>query len=163
MTKPTRADAHIDLFDRLSSVNAGMLGLKDDLKLVPMSHQIGQDTDRLWFITAEGTDLQKAASQGAVEAIYVLAEGGKGLYARLHGSLSQNDDPARLDEVWNAIAGAWFEDGKRDPDVRLLEFRLTEGEAWLTSTSGLRFLYEVAKAKLTGEEPDMGEHVELTF
>lgn len=156
----TRREA---LFDRLSDVNAGMLGLTSDLKLVPMSHQITDERDRLYFITAEGTDLQKAASAAPVDAIYALAEGGKGLYARLHGTLTQINDPAKLDEVWNFVADAWFEDGKRDEDVRLLELKLTSAEAWLTTTSGLRFLYEVAKAKITGEEPDMGEHFEVSF
>ncbi|MFB2532293.1 pyridoxamine 5'-phosphate oxidase family protein [Paracoccus sp. p4-l81] len=150
-------------WDRLDDVNAGMLGLDEGAALVPMSHQIATESDRLYFITAEGTDLQKAVAGGAAAATYVLAEGGKGLYARLHGKLSQNDDPAKLEEVWNFVADAWFEGGKRDDDVRLLELRLTEGEAWVTSKSGLRFLYEVAKARITGAEPDMGQHMKLRF
>lgn len=156
----TRREA---LFDRLSEVNAGMLGLTSDLKLVPMSHQISDERDRLYFITAEGTDLQQAASAAPVEAIYALAEGGKGLYARLHGTLSQITDPARLDEIWTVVADARFEDGQRDKDVRLLELKLSSAEAWITPTSGLRFLYEVAKAKITGDDPDMGEHFEVSF
>lgn len=150
-------------WNRLEDVNAGMLGLAGDRRPVPMSHYADEDEKALWFITADGTDLVKAASTGPKDADYLIASGGSGLYARLSGTLSLSTDQAKLDEIWNAVASAWFEDGKRDPDLRLLKFAIDDAEVWATKKSGVAFLYQVAKANLTGSKPDIGEHYSLSF
>ena len=71
-------------------------------------------------------------------------------------------DPAKLDELWSAIAGAWFEDGRQDDDVQLVRMDLSTAEVWATGGS-LSFLYEIAKAHLTDEKPDMGQHGTVRF
>ena len=149
-------------WDRLEGINAGMLGLTADLRLVPMSHYADPEGRALWFITAKGTDLAQSVAGGAQEALHVVSDGGKALYARIHGWLSASDDRAKLDELWNAIAASWFEDGKQDADIQLLRLDLTGAEVWATG-GGLAFLYQIARSKVTGEKPDMGEHLTLSF
>ena len=83
-------------------------------------------------------------------------------YARIEGELSLSDDREKLDEIWNAVASSWFEDGKQDDDVRLLRLSLSAAEVWYTD-GGLGFMYQIAKSKLTGAKPDMGEHFEISF
>ena len=147
---------------RLDDVNAGMLGCDPDWRLVPMSHYADPDQGALWFITAEGTDLVELVRGGAKQAVHVVSSQGGKLYARIEGRLELSNDSAKLDELWNAVASSWFEDGKRDDDVRLLKLSIAEAEVWAT-TGGMGFLYQVAKGKLTGDKPDMGEHFEVSF
>ncbi|MFC0810522.1 pyridoxamine 5'-phosphate oxidase family protein [Paracoccus panacisoli] len=147
---------------RLDDVNAGMLGCDPDWRLVPMSHYADPDEDALWFITAEGTDLAEAVAGGAKKAVHVVSSQGGKLYARIEGELSLSDDREKLDEIWNAVASSWFEDGKQDDDVRLLRLSLNAAEVWSTD-GGLGFMYQIAKSKLTGAKPDMGEHFEISF
>lgn len=147
---------------RLDGINAGMLGTTDKLKLVPMSHYADPAQNALWFITAEGTDLVTQLASGPSEAIHVVGDGSGKLWARIEGRLELSADRAKLDEIWNAVAEAWFDGGERDPDVRLLKFSLAHAEVWAT-TGGLGFFYEVAKARLTGDKPDLGTHFELSF
>ncbi|KGJ18588.1 pyridoxamine 5'-phosphate oxidase family protein [Paracoccus sanguinis] len=147
---------------RLDDVNAGMLGCDPDWRLVPMSHYADPDEDALWFITAEGTDLAEAVSGEAKKAVHVVSSQGGKLYARIEGELSLSDDREKLDEIWNAVASSWFEDGKQDDDVRLLRLSLSAAEVWSTD-GGLGFMYQIAKSKLTGAKPDMGEHFEISF
>ena len=147
---------------RLGDINAGMLGTADKLKFVPMSHYADPDAAALWFITAEGTDLVAQASAGPVEAMHVVGDASGKLWARIEGVLELSTVREKLDEIWNAVASSWFEEGERDPDVRLLKFRVQSAEVW-TTTGGLGFLYEVAKANLTGAKPDMGDHFTLNF
>lgn len=147
---------------RLDGINAGMLGCAPDWRLVPMSHYADRDQSVLWFITADGTDLVKAVEGGPQQAVHVVSEGGDKLYARIEGTLELSNDKAKLDEIWNAVASSWFEDGKQDEDVRLLKLKLSTAEVWAT-TGGLGFLYEVAKSKVTGAKPDMGEQYEIAF
>ena len=154
---------HAEMFwDRLDDINSGMLGLTNDLRLVPMSHYPDADQKVLWFITAKGTDLSQAVASGAQPAVHVVSDGGEGLFTRIHGNLSLSNDRAKLDELWNAVASSWFDDGKQDDDVQLLRMDLTEAEVWATS-GNLGFLYQIAKSKITGDKPDLGDHYSLSF
>ncbi|MRX51861.1 general stress protein [Paracoccus sp. S-4012] len=160
-TTQSPAQHRATFWTRLKGINAGMLGLRSDQHFQPMSHQITEDDDRaLWFITAQGTHLAEAVSRGAQDAMHLVAEGSGKLYARLEGRLELSNDQAKLDEIWSQVSASWFEEGRDDPDVRLLKFTISSGEVW-TTTGGLGFLYEVAKARVTGAKPDMGEHFEL--
>lgn len=147
---------------RLEGINAGMLGCEPDWRLVPMSHYPDPEQGALWFITAKGTDLVEAAAGGAKQAAHVVSSSGGKLYARIEGRLETSDDRQKLDELWNAVASSWFEDGKQDDDIQLLKLTIDSAEVWATD-GGMAFLYQVAKSKLTGAQPDMGEHFEVSF
>ena len=149
-----------EFWDRIEDVRTGMLGT-DDARSVPMSHYVDKDANVLWFITAKGTDLAKTAQSGA-SAEYVVISNDEHLYARVDGKVQAVSDPAKLDELWSAIAGAWFEDGRQDDDIQLVRMDLSSAEVWATGGS-LSFLYEVAKAHLTDEKPDMGQHGIIRF
>lgn len=149
-----------EFWDRIEDVRTGMLGT-DDARSVPMSHYVDKDANVLWFITAKGTDLAKTAQSGA-SAEYVVISNDEHLYARVDGKVQVVSDPAKLDELWSAIAGAWFEDGRQDDDIQLVRMDLSSAEVWATGGS-LSFLYEVAKAHLTDEKPDMGQHGTISF
>ena len=155
-------DHNHQFWSRLDDINSGMLGLTQDSRLVPMSHYTDRKVGVLWFITAKDTDLARSVASGPQDAMHVVSDGGQGLYARIHGTLSLSDNRAKLDELWNAVASSWFEDGKQDPDVQLLRLDLTEAEVWATGGS-MAFLYQIAKSKITGDKPDMGDHYSLTF
>lgn len=155
-------DHNHQFWSRLDDINSGMLGVIQDSRLVPMSHYTDRKVGVLWFITARDTDLARSVASGPQDAMHVVSDGGQGLYARIHGTLSLSDNRAKLDELWNAVASSWFEDGKQDPDVQLLRLDLTEAEVWATGGS-MAFLYQIAKSKITGDKPDMGDHYSLTF
>lgn len=147
---------------RLDGVQAGMLGCDPDWRMVPMSHYADPDQAALWFITAEGTEIVEKLRDGPKNAAHVISSSGDKLYAHINGMLELSNDRAKLDELWNAVASSWFEEGKQDDDVRLLKLSITDAEVWAT-TGGLGFLYQIAKSKVTGEKPDMGEHFEVSF
>lgn len=148
-------------WDGIEGIQAGMLGLAD-ARPVPMSHYVDREAGALWFITANGTELSRALQSGPERARYVLASGKGNLYAVADGTAKIIHDREKLEELWNVIAGAWFEDGKDDEDVVLLRMDLEEAEVWATDGS-LAFLYEIAKAHLTDEKPDMGAHGTVRF
>ena len=159
MTDETQAAT---FWDRLEDINSGMLGLSENGRLVPMSHYAEPEMNVLWFITAKGTDLAQSVADGPRPAVHVVSDAAEGLYTSIHGRLSLSDDDEKLDELWNAVASSWFEEGKRDPDVQLMRFDLADAEVWATGGK-LSFIYEIAKSKVTGQKPDMGEHYSLTF
>lgn len=156
------SDDQDTFWKRLEGINAGMLGSAEQLNFVPMSHYADPDAGALWFISAQGTDLVSAAEAGPFDALHLIADGSAKLWARIEGRLELSDDRAKLDELWNSVASAWFDEGEQDPDVRLLKFTISQAEVWAT-TGGLGFLYEIAKANLTNAKPDMGDHFTLSF
>lgn len=157
-------DLKDEFWDRMEDVRAVMIATKTTGKMVPMSPNVDDDAPgKVWFITAKGTDLAKAAMAGHQDADMVVADAGTGLYAHVTGSLDVCQDDHALDEVWSFVADAWFEGGKQDPDVCLLAFTPIEAELWITPQSGVKFLYEIAKANLTGDKPDSGEHGVIRF
>ena len=153
-------DLKADFWKRIDDVQAGLLTATGE-RPVPMAPQADPDNNAIWFITAAGTAPEKAAHGGAEAAFYV-ADPKANIYADVEGRLEVSNDSAKLDEVWNAFAAAWFEDGREDKDVRLIKLTPKHAEVWLTENSAA-FLYEVAKANLSDDTPDGGEHGQITF
>lgn len=150
-----------EFWDRIETVNAGMLAPEGSARWVPMSHHADRADNRLWFITAKGTDITDRLETGPAPCTYLVADNGKGLFAQVTGTLSISQDRVKLEELWGVIVETWFEGGINDPDVRLLSMQVTGGEVWVTPTSGIRFMFNIAKARLTGDDPDMGDHFTL--
>ncbi len=158
------ADLKHEFWDRMEDVRAGMLGIKGHGRLVAMSPNTDDDIpDAIWFITAKGTDLARGVAAGPKPAQFVVSADGPGLYADVEGELSLSSDREALDEVWSFVSDAWFEGGQHDPDVTLLRFVPRTAEISITSGGGSKFLYEIAKAHLTDETPDMGAQGTVTF
>lgn len=158
------ADLKEEFWTRMTGVRSSMLGIKGQGRLVAMSPQLDDDLPGdIWFITANGTDLGKGVHAGPQAAQLVIVDDRAGLYADIEGTLSHSTDPKALDEVWNSMAEAWFDQGKTDPDVCLMRFAPAMGEISITPASGVKFLYEIAKARITGKEPDVGQHGDVVF
>lgn len=153
-------DLRTEFYDRLKKINTGMLEVEG--RFLPMSHSMIDGDPNLWFITAKGTAMADAAAKGAA-ARYVVSSDGKGLYAEVEGTLALSDDAAKLDEIWGIVASAWFEGGKSDPDLQLIRYTPQKAEVWVTTGGALGFLYQIGRAKITDEKPDLGQHGTVHF
>ena len=149
-----------DFWSRLNGVTAGMLTV-EGARPIPMSHYTDEDNSALWFITANGTELDEHLRDGPLTSRFVVACDHGKLYAHATGTARLSEDKEKLSEVWSFVADAWF-DGKTDPDVRLVRFDLDTVEAWATEGKAA-FIYEIAKAHVTDEKPEVGEHGVLRF
>lgn len=96
------------------------------------------------------------------EATFHIADSKAHLYANVFGTLEAVNDSEKLDELWNAFAAAWFENGRDDAAVQLVKFTPREAEIW-SGDGSVSFLYEIAKANLTGDTPDAGAHGRVVF
>jgi general stress protein 26 len=162
-TTRDQRDARAELFARLSDVRAGMLGVgKSQSRMRPMTHFLDDEKAVLHFLTSRKTDLAAEVGQGSVSH-YCLADDADGYYAWITGTLTPNEDAARLDKIWNPVAGAWFS-GRDDPDILLLSMPIREAEVWSSTDSTLQFGIEIARANLDPDkEPDLGAHDIIQF
>ena len=143
----------------MEGVHSAMLGI-GSARHVPMSPYARSEDRAIWFITAQGTELVEAITRGEADASLIVT-GESNIHARIEGGASIVQDRAKLEELWNPVASSWF-DSIEDPDIRLIRLTPTDAEIWLT-TGGLGFAFELVKSKLTGKQPDMGEHFSLAF
>lgn len=160
MSAKSEKDRREEFWDRLEDCRSGMLEAEG--RFVPMSHNLEPEDGNIWFLTAKGTDMAKAAEAGKA-ARYIVGNDGEALYAAIEGTLAVSDSAEKLDEVWSAMAKIWFEEGKQDPDLLLIRLAPTTAEVWLGPESGIKFLWGVLKSKITEEEADYGDHFTLTF
>ena len=66
-------------------------------------------------------------------------------------------DQAKIDELWDTGAEAWFEQGRDDPKVALLKVTAHTAEYWASDEPKPLILFKYAKAAATGGRPKVGE------
>jgi len=109
----------------------------------------------LWFFTADPSP--KTDDVARDSHVNVALSDGKS-YLSLAGTATVDHDQARIDKLWNPFVEAWFENGKNDPSVALLRVDATSAEYWSVDKPGVVRAFEVAKALITKQQPDVGEN-----
>lgn len=75
-------------------------------------------------------------------------------FASVRGELTVLRDRQLIETMWKESWKIWFPEGKSDPNIALLKFTPHEGEYWDNAgMQGLKYVYDVAKAYVTGETP----------
>lgn len=164
-TDKTKADPKGQLFDMIEKAHDGvMLGSPDHSQhMQPMAPQVARDEEQIWFYTNINSDLVKALGTTGGDVHMCVVTDNNSYHACLRGHLSVNKSEPHIDRFWSPIVGAWFPDGKDDPELTMLCFKPMDARAWASTDSVFRFGYEIAKANLTGNEPDAGETANIVF
>ncbi|WP_343502553.1 pyridoxamine 5'-phosphate oxidase family protein [Alloyangia pacifica] len=160
MAKDDMSELKHDFWKQLKDVRAGLLAA-DGERPVPMAPHADKEENAIWFITAKGSAADRAAKSSG-EVSFHVADTKAHLYANIYGTAEISNDEEKLDEIWSVVAGAWFEDGRDDEAVQLIKMTPKEGEVWV-SNGGASFLYEIAKAQMTDDTPDVGAHGRVVF
>ncbi len=108
----------------------------------------------LWFFTEDPS--HKTDEVRANPQVNVALDSGKG-WVSLAGEATVVKDAAKIDELWDTGAEAWFTDGRNDPKVALLKVTAHTAEYWATDDPKPLVLFKYAKAAVTGGRPNVGE------
>ena len=119
------------------------------------------EDDRLWFFMSRRSDpVDDLDAESDVNVSY--AHPGKDRYVSVSGRASISDDMAKKQLLWSKLAQAWFPGGASDPDLALVEVKITHAHYWDVKESKMTQLYEMAKATVTGKPPTgLGESGEI--
>ncbi len=109
------------------------------------------DGDLYFFTMAPSAKTEQVAADSHVN---VSLQSGDD-YLSIAGTASVTRDQALIDELWNAHAAAWFEQGREDPSVALLKVHAESAEYWTMDSPKPVALLKYAKAIITGEQPDV--------
>jgi general stress protein 26 len=69
-----------------------------------------------------------------------------------------SNDPQKIHELWNPMYQAWFPEGEKDPQIRVLRVDVSEAEFWEASDSKLVRSIKYLAAAATKGSVDVGEH-----
>jgi general stress protein 26 len=120
----------------------------------PMTAFYDDGSAPFWFFTANDHDLVRSLDRGD-RAIAAFAAKGHDMFASLRGRLSQDNDQAVIDRLWNPVVSQWYEGGKADPKLALLRLDVDDAKLWKSDLGGF---VRPAINKLLGRKPESGEH-----
>jgi general stress protein 26 len=159
----TKTDPLQQLWDVLDDVHAGMLGVEESGQhMQPMAPFVEKESNSIWFYTRTDSDLVKAVQTGDRAHFCVISKD-HDYHACLAGAIDEVKSREHIEKYWSAPVAAWFEGGKEDPALTMLQLKLDDVAIWASTNSTLKFGWEIAKANLTGKEPELGYHKKISL
>ena len=121
----------------------------------PMGVQAVDFDGDLWFFAAEDSHkVAEIAHDSAANAAF----SGKSSWVSLSGRASVVRDRAKIRELWNAVADAWFPDGPDTPDVVLIRLHADTAEYWDSPGGRVATLFRLVTTKVTHKPYEGGEN-----
>lgn len=162
--KQARENPEEQLWEEIDDINAGMLGVEGSGQhMQPMSPYCDREANRIWFFANRRDDIPQHLGTGAAHAHFCVTGKSHDYHACIAGSLRVNTDRTKVEEFWNPVAAAWYDQGKDDPDLVLLELALEDAAIWASSGNPLVFAWQIAKANLTDDKADLGARNHIRF
>lgn len=147
------------IFNYIKDIKVGMLTTHDgeNMHARPM-HLVQDEYDgTIWFFTSKTAEKVFEVHKEK-ECCLTFSDQEEGIYVSLSGHVTLSQDRDLIESMWSPFVAAWFAKGKDDPDIALLEIKVYKGEHWDAEDSRMLQLYEIAKANVTGDTPDLGEN-----
>lgn len=161
-----KADPAAAILGAAEAATAVMLGNpKAGRSFQPMSPRLDAEARVLRFFAASDSDLHEGLAQdgGASTVTCLVIAPDFDLFASIEGELADVSEPGLIDRLFDDVTAAWFEHGREDPRLRLVEFRPRTAEAWASSNDSACFAWQIEKAKDSEHTPDIGARLTVEF
>lgn len=149
------------LADRIGSMRFAMFTFRDQyghLVSQPMTRQEIDNEGGLWFFVNSTTALWDCIAHEP-EVNVSFADNENSTYVSVSGRAERVVDRAVVEQRWNPMVQAWFPAGPQDQHAVLVRVDPHAAEYWDANDSKMVRLFAMAKAALTGDEPDVdAEH-----
>jgi general stress protein 26 len=129
----------------------------------PMNALADEDAGVLRFFAANDSDLYEGARYGSADVTCLVTGREFDLFASIEGELVERTEPELIDRHFDPMTEAWFEHGREDPKLALLEFRPKQAAAWASEDDAARFAWEIAVARQGERKPDVGARLTTQF
>lgn len=155
-------DNAAQLADKISAVRFAMFTTVDQhghLISHPMTKQDTDEQGGLWFYTSTHTALWENIAH-TPEVNVSFAQPDDSLFVSVSGRAERVVDRERIKAMWNPMVSAWFPHGPDDPHVVLVRVLPHAAEYWDSNDSKMVRMFQMAKAAVTGEKPEVepGDH-----
>ena len=147
------------VWEIISEIGTGMLVTEEKgaIRARPMQIVQKEYDGTLWFFTR--VDVGKVDEPLEEENVCVtFSHPDQKTFVSLSGRAKLTWDRNLVDKFWSPTVSAWFPEGKDSFLCALLEIDIKHGESWDSDVSTLGFAYEMAKAKINKQVPELGEN-----
>ena len=126
------------------------------LRARPLEARPDRNAGVIWFVTDK-----RSSKEHEIEAEHdvglVFIDTKEKAYLSLTARAQVRPDHAKAAEIWKSTDSVWW-NGPDDPNVCVLLVRPVTAELWDGPASAAVAAFEFAKARLTGEKPNLGEN-----
>ena len=151
------------VWDIIEKLGVCMLTTKfaEGLRARPLEARPDRDAGLLYFVT--DTHSAKEDEIGATPDVgLVFIDPGDKANLSITGRACVMHDVDKTKAAWRKSDEVWWPGGPKDPNVCLLRIEPLTAELWDGPASAVVTAFEFAKARLTGEEPKLGENRKVT-
>jgi general stress protein 26 len=126
------------------------------LRARPLEARPDRDENVIWFLTdRRGLKDNEVLAHHEVCLTFLYAK--EKVYLSVTGRGFVSSDFSRAKELWNEEQQAWWPAGPGDPNVLVMRVELDLAEMWDGPASSTVAAFELAKARMTGTKPNLGE------
>ena len=129
----------------------------------PMTTQnssVDEDSSLFFFMSRRSEAVTDLSRESSVNVAY--ADVGADSYVSVAGNATVLEDMGKKRQLWSKMAQAWFPGGVEDPDLALVQVKISHADYWDVKENKLVQLLKMAHAAATGTTPTgMGEHGEV--
>ena len=127
--------------------------------MTTQNRKLDEDGSLWFFMSRQREPVQDLIHEPDVNVVY--ADPGADCYVSVSGTAAVVDDMGRKQQLWSKLNEVWFPAGPSDPDLALVEVKISHADYWDVKESKLVQLFKMAQAAVTGKQPKMGEHAEV--
>jgi general stress protein 26 len=156
------ADQLDRVWDIVEAVGVCMLTTRfpGGLRARPLEARPDRAAGLIWFVTdAHSGKEQEIEAEQDVGLIFIDSR--QNAYLSITARAQVLDDHAKARAIWKSTDGVWWT-GPDDPNVCVLRVEPVTAELWDGPACKAVAIYEFAKARLTGEQPNLGENRKVT-
>lgn len=165
MSAMTERQANLKrLWEMVGDINVCMLASWDGSQMHsrPMYAHREEGTDEIWFYTK--LDSGATAETALFDKVNLaFADAERKNWVSISGKAVIERDPAKIGSFWSPMVAAWFPQGQNDPDLAMIRIEPDSAQYWDSTTSTMKYLWEIGKAQATGTTPDVGEVGHVDF
>lgn len=133
------------------------IGENGELHSRPMAVQNREFDGTLWFFTSDRSGKINSIQKDQHVNISLMDSGDQ-KYISIAGRAELVFDKEKMKEFYNPFVKTWFPKGLEDPEIALLKVEVDSVEYWDSPSSAVVHVYGLAKAMLTGQPPNPGDH-----
>ena len=152
------------VWDIVEKAGVGMLTTRfaGGLRARPLEPRPDLRAGVIWFLT----DVRSAKDheiEADHEVCFVVIDPKDKAYLSITGRAEVLKDSTKAAEIWKSSDQVWWPDGPEDVNLRVLRVEPQRAELWDGPASSAVAIFELVKARLTGEKPNLGENRKVTI
>jgi general stress protein 26 len=151
------------VWDLVEKIGVGMLTTRfaGGLRARPVEPRLDRDAGLIRIVT-DVRGLKDDEIACAPEVNLAVTDTGDKAYLSITGHAAVTRDRAVAARIWHRSDDVWWPGGPDDPNARVIVLTPLLAELWDGPSSPIVAAYEMAKARITGDKPDLGENRKKT-